>query len=143
LRPLTPTRANRRAGRKSTTRRRQPEDTGRITIHDLEIWCEIGVPEAERERPQRLLVTVEMEVDCGPAARDDDMAKTVDYASVAETIKREAVAHPRKLVETLAENIARCVLESFDVRQVTLELEKFSFKDARSVSVRITRSQYA
>jgi dihydroneopterin aldolase len=143
LRPLTPTKNNRRPGRESAKPCRQRDDSGRITIRELEVRSRIGVPVAERKCPQRLLVTVEMEIDCGAAARGDDMAKAVDYVSVAAAIKREAVVRPRKLIETLAEDIARCVLDHFGVRQVTVELEKFPFKDARSVSVRITRSQYA
>ena len=143
VRPLTSTQTNRRTGRKSTTSSRQFKNSTFITIHDLEIWCKIGVSETERQRPQRLLITVEMQIDFSPVGSTDDVAKTVDYASVAEAIKREAVSRPRKLVETLTEDIARRILDSFDVREITVKLEKFPFKDARSVSVKITRSQYA
>ena len=40
----------------------------RISIVDLEVFYRVGVPEAERAKPQRLLLTVEMDFDFSAAA---------------------------------------------------------------------------
>ncbi len=41
----------------------------RISIVDLEVFYRVGVPDAERAQPQRLLLTVEMESDFSAAAK--------------------------------------------------------------------------
>jgi FolB domain-containing protein len=114
-----------------------------IAIRGLELWCHIGVPEEERRQPQRLLASIQMVTDCAAAARSDDVADALDYARVAEAVKEVAAARPRKLLETLADDIARRVLERFSPQSITVELEKFPLKDARGVSVTITRTKYA
>ena len=54
-----------------------------ITIKDLEVFYHVGVPDEERERPQKLLVTIEMEHDVTKAAKSDDIADTIDYYAVS------------------------------------------------------------
>ena len=50
-----------------------------ITIKDLEVFYHVGVPDEERERPQKLLVTIEMEHDVTKAAKSDDIASKKTY----------------------------------------------------------------
>ena len=38
-----------------------------IIIQDLEVFYRVGVPKRERAKPQRLLLTVQLEHDFGPA----------------------------------------------------------------------------
>jgi FolB domain-containing protein len=125
----------------SLDKRAASEDT--ITIHQLELWTRIGVPASEREHPQRLLATIEMATDCLPAAHSDDVTDALDYTLVADSVKRLAARHPRKLIETLAEEIAQCVLTEFGATRVTVALQKFPFTDAHSVTVKITRKHHA
>ena len=54
----------------------------RISIVDLEVFYRVGVPDAERAQPQRLLLTVEMESDFSAAAKSDSIADTIDYFAV-------------------------------------------------------------
>jgi FolB domain-containing protein len=58
----------------------------RILIEDLEVHFRVGVSEEERARPQRLLITVEMETDVGAAAAADDLQRTIDYSAVASRL---------------------------------------------------------
>jgi dihydroneopterin aldolase len=70
-----------------------------IRIVDLEIWSTIGVPDEEREKPQRLLVDLELRVkDIGPASMTDNVKLTIDYAVVTQRIKTMAEARPRRLI---------------------------------------------
>ena len=50
----------------------------KITIADFEVFYRVGVPEGERESPQRLLLTVEFDHDLERAAATDDLAATID-----------------------------------------------------------------
>ena len=51
----------------------------KITITDLEVFFHVGVPDEERAKPQRLLVSVDMEFDFSIAAVSDRVTKTIDY----------------------------------------------------------------
>jgi 7,8-dihydroneopterin aldolase/epimerase/oxygenase len=111
-----------------------------IRIVDLEVWAHLGVPEVERAAPQRLLFSLEMEVDgFARAATADDVALTVDYFTVAQCIKAIATERPRQLLETLAEEIAANLLKNFPIQKLTLEIKKFILLDTQYVSVKIER----
>lgn len=110
-----------------------------IHIEQLELSAHIGVPDAERAAPQRLTVSLTLEPARGFGALDEDLAKTVDYFAVCEAVKTLAAARPRKLIETLAEEIAALVLERFTVRAVEVELRKYILPDTAHVAVRIRR----
>ena len=57
-----------------------------ISIVDLEVFYRVGVPEAERAKPQRLLLTVEMDFDFSKAAKSDGIADTIDYFAVRQRL---------------------------------------------------------
>jgi dihydroneopterin aldolase len=112
-----------------------------IRIADLEVWTRIGVPDEERAQPQRLLVTLAMSVDdVGPAARQDDVGLTINYADIAAQVKDFAAARPRRLLETFAHELADELLAAFPLRHLRLEVKKFVLPDARHVSVEIERA---
>ena len=113
----------------------------RIVIREMEIQCRIGVPDEERAEPQTLRVTIEMEVDIASSARTDDIGQTVDYFSVYQKVHTLSKARPRKLIETLAEEIAHMVIADFDVKTVVVRIDKFILPNTRSVSVEIKRHQ--
>jgi FolB domain-containing protein len=113
-----------------------------IRIVDLEVQTRIGVPEEERAQPQRLLVTLEMQVnDFGQAAEADDVALTVNYFDVVERVKSFAAKKPRKLLETFAEELASELLEAFRIHRLNLEVKKFILTETRYVSAVIERGK--
>lgn len=112
---------------------------GRITIADLEVFYQVGVTEEERSKPQRLLVTIEMDHDFATAAARDNLADTIDYAAVADRLVHFGNGCHWELIETLASEIATMVLDEFGVREVTVEVKKFIIPQARHVSVRLAR----
>lgn len=113
----------------------------RITIADLEVHYRVGVTEEERSRPQRLLITVEMDHDFATAAARDNLADTIDYGKVCESLLHFGEDCHWELIETLAAEIATMVLEEFKPRQVSVEVKKFIIPQARHVAVRLTRAQ--
>lgn len=112
-----------------------------IRIVDLEVQAHIGVPDAERAQVQKLLISVEMSVESFThAAATDNLSKTVNYFDVAQHVKSFVAGHHRKLLETLAEQLAADLLKNFAIKKLTLEIKKFILPDARWVSVEITRT---
>jgi len=110
-----------------------------IHIEALEVHSRIGVPDEERAEPQRLTVTLTLEPNMDFRALDDRIAATVDYAAVCEAVKALAAVRPRKLVETLADEIAAALLAHFPIQRLTVEVRKFILPETAYVSIRIDR----
>ncbi len=111
----------------------------RISIVDLEVFYRVGVPEAERVKPQRLLLTVEMDFDFSAAARSDDIRDTIDYFAVSQRLLKFGEGRSWKLIEKLATDLANTVLSEFKPQSVAVEVKKFPIPEARYVSVSLTK----
>ena len=110
-----------------------------IIISDLEVHYRVGVPDAEREQPQRLLLTVEMGRGFTRAAASDDLRETIDYYAVSRRLLTFGEGRSWKLIEKLAADIAALVLADFGAEAVSVEVKKFILPETRHVSVRLTR----
>ncbi len=111
----------------------------KISIVDLEVFYHVGVPDAERAQPQRLLLTVEMETDFTNAAKSDSIADTIDYFAVTQRLLTFGVDREWKLIEKLAADIADAILSEFKPQSVGVAVKKFVLLQARYVSVQITK----
>ena len=112
-----------------------------ILIDELEVFVLLGVPDEERAKPQRILVSLEMQVDVAEAAATDDLAHTVDYYAIVCELREFVKSRSWKLIETLACDVAQLALRHTRVSQVTVELSKFIIPDTRRVAVRVTRAR--
>jgi dihydroneopterin aldolase len=112
----------------------------KISIVDLEVFYRVGVPDAERAQPQRLLLTVEMESDFTAAAKSDSIADTINYYAVTQRLLKFGDGREWKLIEKLAADIADTVLKEFKPQSVAVEVKKFIIPEARHVSVRFTKT---
>ena len=110
-----------------------------IVISELEVYYRVGVTEEERVKPQRLLLSVEMEADLGPAAASDDLAQTIDYAAVAQRLVRFGQGRQWALIEKLAAEVAALILEEFRPETVRVEVRKFIVPGTRHVAVSVSR----
>jgi len=112
-----------------------------ISIVDLEVHYRVGVTEEERAKPQRLLVTVEMEFDFVPAARTDSIDDTVDYHTVVQELLKFGDGRYWKLLERLVAEIADRILLQFRPQSVRVEVKKFVIPQAQYVSVSLSRQR--
>jgi FolB domain-containing protein len=111
-----------------------------IIIRELEVSYHVGVPDEERARPQRLLLTVEMERDVIRAADSDDLSHTINYYAVSQRLLKLGEGRSWKLIETLAQEIAWIIVREFDAHAATVEVQKFIIPEARHVAVKVRRS---
>ena len=116
-----------------------PPDT--IEIRKLRVSTRIGVPDEERAEPQELHVSVAMTPVSGFDDLDDDIAWTVDYFAVAQELKALAAERPRCLIETLALDFARHLLEKHPLKRAEVVVEKFILPDTECVAVRVVRER--
>ena len=111
----------------------------KISIVDLEVFYRVGVPDAERAQPQRLLLTVEMESDFSTAAKSDGIADTIDYFAVTQRLLKFGDGKSWRLIEKLAANIADIILAEFKPQSVSIEVKKFVIPQARYVAVSLSK----
>lgn len=83
-----------------------------------------GVLPEERRDGQVFVVDVELTVDLAPAAATDQLALTVDYATVAAGVVADIGGDPCDLIETLADRIATRILVDHRVDEVTVTVHK-------------------
>ncbi|MEQ4537433.1 MAG: dihydroneopterin aldolase [Billgrantia sp.] len=111
-----------------------------VLIESLELETVIGVYDWERTIRQRLVLDLELATDIRPAAADDDLTKTLDYAAISQRIQHFADEHDFALVETFAERLAELLMTEFSVPWLRLTLRKpGAVPAAAAVGVRIER----
>jgi dihydroneopterin aldolase len=115
--------------------------TSKISIVDLEVFYRVGVPDAERAQPQRLLLTVGLESDFSAAAKSDDLADTINYFAVSQRLLQFGAGREWRLIEKLAADIADALLAEFKPPRVSVEVKKFIIPEARHISVSLTRDR--
>jgi dihydroneopterin aldolase len=85
----------------------------RIRLHNMQFYGRHGVNPEEQTLGQRFEVDVELRLDTRPAARQDDLRLTINYAQVYKAVKRIVEEERFALLETLAEAIATQVGQHF------------------------------
>lgn len=114
-----------------------------IHVEQLEMFAHVGVPDHERNTPQRITVTITAWPTASLHGLGDDIGRTINYSAIARTVRDVVDERRDKLIETLAENIAERLLKDHLMRRVRIELRKFVLPDATHVSVTITRDRAA
>jgi 7,8-dihydroneopterin aldolase/epimerase/oxygenase len=110
-----------------------------IHIHDLEVFYRVGVPDAERAAPQRLLLDIQLHLDFRAAAATDDLTKTINYFAVTQRLLKFGENREWKLIEKLAEDIANIILTEFRPAHIRVEIKKFIIPETKHISVIINR----
>jgi len=107
-----------------------------IWIKSLKVHSRIGVEETERQQPQELLVDLCIQPPAPFSFMNDDVMRTIDYAAVASRVRGLAGEGSRHLIETLAADIARLLVDEFQAVVVIVEVRKFVLPNADHVAVR-------
>jgi dihydroneopterin aldolase len=82
----------------------------RIVLTDMVFQARHGVHDREKVTAQRFEIDVELETDLQPAGLEDDLARTLDYGRVYDTVKTIVESTTFNLIEALAEAIAHELL---------------------------------
>jgi dihydroneopterin aldolase len=101
--------------------------TDRIVLSNMVFEGRHGVTDGERAQAQPFEVDVEIHLDTRPAGLADDLSKTVDYADVFEICRSVVEGPGRRLIETLAEEIAGKLLalsEPLGATEVVVRVRK-------------------
>lgn len=87
-------------------------EPGKISIRDLQFYCILGTLPFERENEQPVILNVSLWLDFTQAARNEDLAHSVDYAQLAEDLQKFIRLSCFQLEETLVVETAKFILEN-------------------------------
>lgn len=115
-----------------------------ISLKGLKVFAYHGVFEEEKRAGQNFYIDADLFLNLGTAGRSDDLNKSVNYGSVAETIHDFVSKECFDLIETVAEKTAIKILTEYPlIERIVLSVHKpqapinFEFSD---VSVNIERA---
>jgi dihydroneopterin aldolase len=112
----------------------------KVFINNLKVETIIGIFDWEREVRQVVSIDLEMEFDNKRAAKSDDIKEALDYKKVGKRVSAFVEESKYKLVERLAEQIAKLVLKEFPISSLTVSVMKpGAMRGSESVGIRITR----
>ncbi len=111
-----------------------------VFIEGLLVQTTIGYYDWEKKIKQPLIFDLQMGTDIRAAAKNDELAKTLNYAEISEVISEFANAKVVDLLETLAENLAAHLMQNYGIKWLRLKISKpEAVKEAHAVGVIIER----
>ena len=119
----------------------------RIPLEGLTFYGYHGVHPEERKLGQRFTVDIRAYLDLTAPGRSDNLEDTVSYSELYRIAKAVVEGEPHNLLESVAETIARRILDSFSVEAVKVRVGKpsppISGAALKGVSVEIYREREA
>lgn len=110
-----------------------------IRIDGLRAFGRHGADPRERDADQPFDVAVVIEADFRQAAKSDDLKDAIDYSVVRESIARIIESTSFRLIERLAAEIARAVLEDPRIAYAEITIAKPGVLQGATPSVTLRR----
>ncbi len=97
----------------------------KIIIKDLTVFANHGVYPEENTLGQQFLVSATLYTDTRKAGKTDALSDSVNYGEVSHLIDQFMKTHTFQLIETVAEQLAQKILETYAlIREVEIEVKK-------------------
>ena len=113
-----------------------------ILLRDLRVEALIGIHKRERHVAQTVSIDLDIGLPGTVVFKSDKVADTIDYEQVTLKIRELASSAHFRLVETLAERIARLLLEDFGAPWAKISVAKIGIlANAKFVGVTIERKR--
>jgi dihydroneopterin aldolase len=113
-----------------------------IMLRDLRVEALIGIHKRERHATQTVSIDLDIGLPGTTVFKSDKVADTIDYEQVALKIRALAASGHFRLVETLAERIARLLLDDFGAPWAKISVAKIGIlANAKFVGVTIERKR--
>ena len=95
-----------------------------IEVEGLRAFGRHGALASEREQGQPFLVDLRLTPTAARAVETDDLADAVDYGAVCDRVVELVTGEPDRLLERLADRIARDLLERFPLDRAHVRVRK-------------------
>ena len=119
-------------------------EAGRYTVvvRGLVLRCSIGIRRAERDRKQRVRVSVELTATAEAVFPGEDRRRVINYEHVVAAIRRIAAAGHIDLCEGFAARICEACFADPRVGHIRVAVEKLDiFADAEAVGAVLERTR--
>ncbi len=114
----------------------------KIEIEAIDVFCIIGVRDRERIEKQRILISLQIYCDLRQAGQSDRIADTIDYSRLKNKVAEFVEQSDFFLVEKLATEVAKLILQLNTVNEVKVRIEKpDALSGAKTVAVEISRTK--
>jgi len=111
-----------------------------VFIEGLQLQTVIGIHDSELHEPQPLVIDLCAGIPRVLACDTDCIADTIDYGVLRERLHRLLQEHRVRLLEALAEQVARITIDEFHAHWVRVRIAKpRKFEDTAAVGVMIER----
>ena len=111
-----------------------------VVVRGLVLMCSIGIRRAERDRKQRVRVSVELTATAGASVPGEDRRRVINYEKVVAAIRQIAGSGHIDLCEGFAARICEACFADPRVGHIRVEVEKLDiFADAEAVGAIIER----
>ncbi len=113
-----------------------------ILIRDLRVEVLIGIHKREQHVPQAVSIDLDIGLPSDAVFHSDKVSDTIDYEAVALRIRALAASGHFRLVETLADRIARMLIDEFGAPWAKVSAAKIGIlANAKFVGVTIERKR--
>ena len=113
-----------------------------VVVRGLVLMCSIGIRRAERDRPQRVRVSVELTATAETGFPRDERRRVLNYEKVVAAIRRIAGSGHIDLCEGFAARVCEACFADPRVAHIRVEVEKLDiFSDAEAVGAIIERNR--
>ena len=114
----------------------------KILISELILSLKLGYYNFEKEKPQKVKFSLEIDYEDKKPTNDKDIKSIVNYGQVVKLIRKLTKSKHYNFLETLAEDTFDVLFKDKRIGKIMLKIEKLEIlKDCSSVGIQITKKR--
>ena len=114
----------------------------KILIKNLTLNLKLGYYDFEKDKPQKVKFTLEIDYRDKKPTNDGDLNSIVNYDKIVKLIKKLVKNKHYNFLETLAEDVFDELFKDKRIDKITLQIEKLEIiKDCSSVGIQISKKR--
>ena len=114
----------------------------KILINELVLDLKLGYYDFEKEKPQRIKFSLEIDYQDKKPSNDKDLKSIVNYGTIVKLITKLVKRKHYNFLETLAEAVFDELFKDKRIGKIMLKIEKLEIlKDCSSVGIQITKKR--
>ena len=114
----------------------------KVLIKDLILNLKLGYYDFEKEKPQKIKFSLEIDYKDKKPSNDKDLKSIVNYSKVVRLIKKLVKNKHYNFLETLAEDVFDELFKDKRIEKINLKIEKLEImKDCSSVGIQISKKR--
>ena len=114
----------------------------KVLIKELILNLKLGYYDFEKEKPQKVKFSLEIDYKDKKPSNDKDLKSIVNYSKVVRLIKKLVKNKHYNFLETLAEDVFDELFKDKRIEKINLKIEKLEImRDCTSVGIQISKKR--